>query len=86
MPGFHRRTNWQILERLLRSRPDGTVLGRIRLWCDPRRLDPREVELLDRLLPQTTASVQRCLLDREAREDPLTGVAAAATEERSSSS
>jgi diguanylate cyclase (GGDEF)-like protein len=75
MPGFHRRTNWQILERLLRSRPDGTVLGRIRLWCDPRRLDPREVELLDRLLPQMTASVQRCLLDREAREDPLTGVA-----------
>lgn len=75
MPGFHRRTNWQILERLLRARPDGTVLGRIRLWCDPRRLDPREVELLDRLLPQMTASVQRCLLDREAREDPLTGVA-----------
>ena len=52
LPGFHRRTPWQILERLLRSRPDGTVLGRIRLWCDPRRLDPREVELLDRLLPQ----------------------------------
>jgi len=75
MPGFHRRTTWQILERQLRSRPDGTVLGRIRLWCDPRRLDPREIELLDRLLPQMTASVQRCLLDREAREDPLTGVA-----------
>ena len=75
MPGVHRRTSWQILERLLRSRPDGTVLGRIRLWCDPRRIDPREVELLDRLLPQMTASVQRCLIDREAREDPLTGVA-----------
>ncbi len=75
LPGVHRRTPWQILERLLRSRPDGTVLGRLRLWCDPRRIDPREIELLDRLLPQMTASVQRCLLDREAREDPLTGVA-----------
>jgi diguanylate cyclase (GGDEF)-like protein len=75
LPGFHRRTQWQILERLLRARPDGTALGRIRLWCDPRLVDPREVELLDRLLPQMTAAVQRCLLDREAREDPLTGVA-----------
>ncbi len=75
LPGFHRRTQWQIVERLLRARPDGTALGRIRLWCDPRLSDPREVELLDRLLPQMTAAVQRCLLDREAREDPLTGVA-----------
>ncbi|HEV2852482.1 MAG TPA: GGDEF domain-containing protein [Thermoanaerobaculia bacterium] len=75
LPGFHRRTPWQILERQLRSRPDGTVLGRIRLWCDPRRVEPRQIELLDRLLPQMTASVQRLLLDREAKEDPLTGVA-----------
>jgi diguanylate cyclase (GGDEF)-like protein len=75
LPGFHRRTPWQIVERLLRARPDDTVLGRLRLWCDPRRVDPREMELLDHLLPQMTASVQRCLLDREAREDPLTGVA-----------
>jgi diguanylate cyclase (GGDEF)-like protein len=74
LPGFHRRTQWQILERLLRSQPDGTVLARIRLWCDPRRLDPKRIELLDGLLPQMRASVQRCLLDREAREDPLTGV------------
>jgi diguanylate cyclase (GGDEF)-like protein len=75
LPGFHRRTPWQIAERLLRAKPDDTVLGRIRLWCDPRRVDPREMELLDHLLPQMAASVQRCLLDREAREDPLTGVA-----------
>jgi diguanylate cyclase (GGDEF)-like protein len=75
LPGFHRRSNWQILERHLRSRPDGLVLGRLRLWCDPRRVDPRQVELLDRLLPQMTGSVQRLLLDREAKEDPLTGVA-----------
>jgi diguanylate cyclase (GGDEF)-like protein len=73
LPGVHRRVPWQILERQMRSRPDGTVLGRLRLWCDPRRLDPRQIELLDRLLPQMTASVQRCLVDREAREDPLTG-------------
>ncbi|HEX6901720.1 MAG TPA: diguanylate cyclase [Thermoanaerobaculia bacterium] len=75
MPGFHRRTPWQIVERALRSRPDGTVLARIRLWCDPRRIDPREIELLDRLLPQMTNSIQRLLLDRESKEDPLTGVA-----------
>ena len=75
LPGFHRRTPWQILERQLRSRPEGTVLGRIRLWCDPRRVEPRQVELLDRLLPQMGLSIQRCFLDREAREDPLTGVA-----------
>ncbi len=75
LPGFHKRTPWQILERQLRSRPDGTVLGRIRLWCDPRRIEPRQIELLDRLLPQMTASIQRLLLDREAKEDPLTGVA-----------
>ena len=75
LPGFHRRTPWQILERQLRSRPEGTVLGRVRLWCDPRRVEPREVEMLDRLLPQMSLSVQRCFLDREAREDPLTGLA-----------
>jgi diguanylate cyclase (GGDEF)-like protein len=75
LPGFHRRTPWQILERQLRSRPEGTVLGRIRLWCDPRRVEPRHVELLDRLLPQMGLSIQRHLLDREAREDALTGLA-----------
>ncbi|HEV7504021.1 MAG TPA: diguanylate cyclase [Thermoanaerobaculia bacterium] len=75
LPGFHKRTAWQLVERTLRSRPDGTVLGRIRLWCDPRLIEERHVELLDGLLLQMSLSVQRCLLDREAREDPLTGVA-----------
>ncbi|HEX4965689.1 MAG TPA: diguanylate cyclase [Thermoanaerobaculia bacterium] len=75
LPGFHKRTNWQIVERQLRSRPEGTLLGRIRLWCDPRRIEERQVGLLDGLLPQMTLSIQRCLVDREAREDPLTGVA-----------
>jgi diguanylate cyclase (GGDEF)-like protein len=50
------------------------VLARLRLWCDPRLLEPDALELLDRLLPQMSASIHRSLLDREAREDPLTGV------------
>jgi diguanylate cyclase (GGDEF)-like protein len=73
LPGFHRRPQWQIVERQLRV--DGKVMARLRLWCDPRLLDPQQVELVDRLLPQMSASVQRCLLDRESREDPLTGLA-----------
>jgi diguanylate cyclase (GGDEF)-like protein len=73
MPGVHRRTPWQILERQLRS--DGKPLARIRLWCDPRRLDPQGVDLLDHLIHQASVSVQRCLAGREAREDALTGVA-----------
>jgi diguanylate cyclase (GGDEF)-like protein len=73
MPGVHRRTPWQILERQLRS--DGKPLARIRLWCDPRRLDPQGVDLLDRLIHQASVSVQRCLAGREAREDALTGAA-----------
>jgi len=61
------------VERALRS--DGRLLARLRLWCDPRRLEPEALVLLDRLLPQVTASVEHCLLGREAREDPLTGLA-----------
>jgi len=71
LPGVHRRAQWTILERPLRV--DGKLLGRLRLWCDPRRLDPKGVELLERLLPQMSASVARCLAGREAREDALTG-------------
>ena len=73
LPGFHRRSNWQVLERVMRVE-GGKVIARVRLWCDPRTLDPKAVLLLDGLLPQMTVSVERCLLDREAREDPLTGV------------
>jgi diguanylate cyclase (GGDEF)-like protein len=72
LPGVHRRTPWQILERNLRS--DGVSLARLRLWCDPRLLEPDALGLLDRLLPQMSDSIHRSLLDREAREDPLTGV------------
>jgi diguanylate cyclase (GGDEF)-like protein len=75
LPGFHRRSTWQIVERPLLAHADDRLLGRLRLWCDPRRLEPGMVEMLDRLLPQMATAVERCLLDREAREDPLTGVA-----------
>ena len=71
LPGVHRRAQWTIVERPLRV--DGKLLARLRLWCDPRRLDPQGVELLERLLPQMSASVERCLAGREAREDTLTG-------------
>lgn len=72
LPGIHRRTRWQVIERELEI--DGRRMARIRLWCDPRRTEPEDVDLLDRLAPQLGAWIHRALLDREAREDPLTGV------------
>jgi diguanylate cyclase (GGDEF)-like protein len=72
LPGIHRRRTWRVIERRLEI--DGRRLARIRLWCDPRRLEAEQVEILDRLVPQLGAWVHRALLDREAREDPLTGV------------
>jgi len=72
LPGIHRRTRWQVIERLLEI--DGRRMARIRLWCDPRRIEPEDVDLLDRLAPQLGAWIHRALLDREAREDPLTGI------------
>ncbi len=71
--GFHRRRPWQIVERSLETERASVV--RLRLWCDPRRVDAPAIERLDRLLPQMATSVEHALLDREAREDPLTGVA-----------
>lgn len=72
LPGVHKRTPWRVLDYPLRS--EGQLMARLRLWCDPRRLDPDDLRLLERLLPQIGSSVHRSLLDREAREDPLTGV------------
>jgi len=72
LPGIHRRRSWRVIERELEI--DGRRLAWIRLWCDPRRIEPGAVEILDRLVPQLGAWVHRALLDREAREDPLTGV------------
>lgn len=72
IPGFHRRSAWQIVERQLRAH--GRIVARVRFWCDPRRLDPKSVDLLDLLIPQASHSVQRCFAGQEAQEDPLTGV------------
>lgn len=72
LPGVHRRLPWRTLERELES--GGRRLARIRLWADPRRVRPADVELLDSLLPQLASWVHRAYLDREAREDALTGI------------
>ncbi|HEX4953001.1 MAG TPA: GGDEF domain-containing protein [Thermoanaerobaculia bacterium] len=73
LPGFHRRKDWRVLDFALSSdRP----LGHLRLWCDPRRLEPSQAELLSALAPQLAATLDRARLDREARLDPLTGLAA----------
>ncbi len=73
LPGVHRRTSWRILQRQLKG--DGDPIGFLRFWCDPRRLETASVELLDSLLPQIAAAVHRALLDRQAKQDPLTGLA-----------
>ncbi|MFP3941906.1 MAG: diguanylate cyclase, partial [Thermoanaerobaculia bacterium] len=72
LPGIHRRRPWRVVERELEDA--GRRLARLKLWCDPRRLRPGELEVLESLLPQLAGWVHRALLDREAREDPLTGV------------
>ena len=73
LPGVHRRGTWEVVEGDLRV--EGEVLARVRLWCDPRRVEPAARQLLEELLPQMAASVHRALLDREAKHDALTGVA-----------
>jgi len=73
LPGVHRRTSWKILQRQLKG--DGMPIAVLRFWCDPRRLDTASIELLDSLLPQIAAAVHRALLDRQAKQDPLTGLA-----------
>lgn len=73
LPGIHKRAAWQRLERSLET--EDQLLGRLTLWCDPRQLESDSIALLDTLLPQMVASLQRAVLDREAKEDPLTGLA-----------
>lgn len=73
LPGIHRRGAWLRLDRVLAA--DGVRLGELRLWCDPRRLEPRAAELLDALLPQMAGSLRGALLDLAARTDRLTGAA-----------
>jgi len=77
LPGLHRRADWHLLERRLLS--GGIELARLTLWCDPRRLrggggnDP--TPLFEQLLPQLAGLVHRAVLDTQAHQDPLTGVA-----------
>jgi diguanylate cyclase (GGDEF)-like protein len=73
LPGIHRRSEWRLVERLLAG-PDGAV-ARLTLWCDPRRLETPDLTLFEALLPQMATSIRQALLDREAREDRLTGTA-----------
>ncbi len=72
LPGVHRRASWRILEQSLEV--DGEILAKVRLWCDPRQIEPGGEELFATLVPQMASSVHRARLDREARLDPLTGV------------
>ena len=72
LPGIHRRASWRVLVRELTD--DQDLLARLRFWCDPRRLEPTSVELLDALLPQIAISVRQALTERVARRDHLTGL------------
>jgi diguanylate cyclase (GGDEF)-like protein len=72
LPGIHRRASWRVVERTLAS-PERTV-GRLRLWCDPRRLDQEAEGWFEALVPEITSSILGAVLDLEARHDPLTGL------------
>lgn len=72
LPGIHRRAVWRLIEKPLVA--EGRTLAVLRLWCDPRRIEPGSEELLSNLVPQMASSVHRAILDREAKIDPLTGV------------
>ena len=72
LPGVHRRAEWKVIEHPLEA--EGEVLATVRLWCDPRQIQPGSEKLLASLVPQMASSVHRARLDREAKLDPLTGV------------
>lgn len=72
LPGIHRRGTWKIVERAL---GDPRPIGWVRLWFDPRRIDPRALELFNGLLPQMAASLRGALVERAAKVDRLTGAA-----------
>lgn len=72
LPGIHRRRRWRVIERQLLT--GERRLGALFLWCDPRQVTASDLEMLDNLVPQLAAWVHRTILDREAHEDPLTGI------------
>lgn len=73
LPGIHRRRQWIFLDRELVI--DERTVGRLRLWCDPRRVDDEALETLELLLPQLAVSTDHMQLDRAAHTDSLTGIA-----------
>jgi diguanylate cyclase (GGDEF)-like protein len=73
LPGVHRRPKWRLFDRQLAG--EKAAFARLRLWCDPRQLEPRSEELLDSLLPQLAASLERAVLEHAANTDALTGLA-----------
>jgi diguanylate cyclase (GGDEF)-like protein len=73
LPGFHRREPWRLFDRTLLE--EGDRRARLRLWCDPRRIEPSAEASFESLVPQMAASVRSALLDREATVDRLTGAA-----------
>lgn len=72
-PGIHKRPEWKVLTHALTS--GDRLLGYLRVWCDPRSLTAEEEAALASLTPQLASSLDRALLDRQARQDPLTRVA-----------
>ncbi len=66
LPGIHRRGAWRIVERAL---GDPRPIGWVRLWFDPRRIEPRALELFNGLLPQMAASLREALVERAAKVD-----------------
>jgi diguanylate cyclase (GGDEF)-like protein len=73
LPGFHRRERWRCVEHALLA--SGERRATLRLWCDPRKLEPTAEASLAALLPQIQAAVREALVEREATIDRLTGAA-----------
>ncbi len=71
LPGFHRREAWRVLDHELFG--EGERRARLRLWCDPRQIEPSTEGALEALVPQMAAAVRAAFLDREATTDRLTG-------------
>jgi len=89
-PGIHTRRSWLLIERDLLSSPMNSPqttkkspdtlpepprrLGRLRLWIDPRHSSEDDEALINDVVPQIAALIDRSRLDREARVDALTGL------------
>jgi hypothetical protein len=68
--GIRRRRPWLVVDRALPGQD--RTFGTIKLWCDPRVVEPSDLELLDHLVGQLGGQAERLWLERVAAEDPLT--------------